>query len=131
MKSEKRSKKTVGPSMIRQGDVLLMRVTKVDGEIEDAPKDARGIVLAEGETSGHFHAVFGKSGRGEIKLMRFKDARAERLLVVGDGEGATVRVVGGGAGGVDRHTPIEVGPGTFKVRIQRAWDSSSARQVQD
>jgi hypothetical protein len=111
---------------VRQGDVILVPVQDVVGDLEPAPVDPRGAVLAEGETSGHHHAVVGKS----VRLMRFKDGRAARLLEIG-GEGAEVRVIGGGSGGVDRHTPIGLGPGQFIVRVQRAWDSTRARQVQD
>lgn len=118
------------PHLLRQGDVLLIpeghpayRAT----DHEPAPVDPRGVVLAEGETSGHHHAVLGK----HAKLFRFRDARADRMLEIGSG-GAEVRVIGGGSGGVDRHTPISLKRGKYIVRIQRAWDSSRAsRQVQD
>lgn len=116
--------------MIRQGDVLLIPVDSATatGATEPAPADARGVVLAEGETSGHHHAVVGRS----VKLMRFRDGRSDRLLEIGGASGAELRVIGGGSGGVDRHTPISLSPGKFIVRVQRAWDSSArARHVQD
>jgi hypothetical protein len=122
----KKKTKATNPFIVRQGDVLLEQIEKMPADIEPAPTDARGIVLAEGETSGHFHAVKG----GEAKLFRFKDGRAERLLEIG-GEGADVRVIGGGSGGVDRHTPISLKPGNYRVRVQQSWDSSRVRQVQD
>ena len=112
--------------MIRQGDVLLIPVMDTKKlDVEPMPKDTRGVVLAEGETSGHFHAVFG----GHAKLFRFKDGRADMLLDMSDT--GIVRVVGGGSGGVDRHTPINIGKGKFIVRTQRRWDSQRVRQVQD
>ena len=112
--------------MIRQGDVLLVSVSPNKAALEPAPKDARGLVLAEGETSGHFHAVFGKGAR----LCRYK-AEPGRVVVVAR-DGAEVRVVGGGSGGVDRHTPVRIAPGCYEVRIQRAWTSANAsRQVAD
>ncbi len=111
--------------MVRQGDVLLIPTTD-EPTATPAPKDARGLVLAEGETSGHYHAVF---GRGHKLFARA--AANERMLVVGRG-GAEVRVVGGGAGGVDRHTPIALAPGRYLVRVQRSWTSENAsRQVSD
>lgn len=114
--------------MVRQGDVLLVPVKGRPLEALDEAKDARGVVLAEGETSGHFHAVTG----GEAHLFRFRDGRANSLLEVGTG-GATVRVIGGGAGGMDRHTPIAVEKGLYEVRLQKRWDSAamSAFQVHD
>ncbi len=112
--------------MYRQGDVLLLPVTAQDAELGAAPPDPRGLVLAEGETSGHHHAVFGKGAR----LCRFRNATG-RVVVVAD-EGATVRVVGGGSGGVDRHTPISLAPGRYEVRIQRSWTSAGySRRVED
>ena len=112
--------------MYRQGDVLLIATSEVGDEPEK--KDPRGIVLAEGETSGHHHAVFGRGA----KLMRFRDAaRQERVVIVGKG-GAEVRVVGGGSGGVDRHTPIRLEPGRYLQRVQRSWTSENySRAVED
>lgn len=106
--------------MIRQGDVLLIKTDRTGDQ--PAPKDPRGLVLAEGETSGHYHAV---TGRGH-KLTQFR-ATGERVLVVGRA-GAELRVIGGGSGGVDRHTPISLAPGNYEVRIQRAWTSEHVSQ---
>jgi len=119
----KTRKKTTG--LVRQGDVILIPTTEEPSETL-APKDARGLVLAEGETSGHFHAVFGRG----CKLFA-RSAANERMLIVARG-GAEVRVVGGGSAGVDRHTPISLAPGKYLVRVQRSWTSANAsRQVQD
>jgi hypothetical protein len=106
--------------LLRQGDVLLIRVAHPEAaRLELAPRDARGLVLAEGESSGHHHQVFGRGA----KLFRFRDnVNAARVLVVGRG-GAELRVVGGGSGGVDRHTPIALAPGAWEVRTQRAWSA--------
>lgn len=113
---------------MRQGDVILIPTKDPKGSsLEPEKADPRGIVLAEGETSGHHHAVFGNG----VKLMRFKDTnRIDRLLQIG-GESAEVRVVGGGSGGVDRHTPITIGSGSWIVRVQREWDEARARRVED
>jgi hypothetical protein len=67
----------------RQGDALLRQVDDKDVDlatVDVAPVDARGLVLAEGETSGHHHAVFGSGA----KLFRFRDATARQLLVTGE-----------------------------------------------
>lgn len=112
----------------RQGDVLLIGVPdSSEYDVEPAPKDPRGMVLAEGETSNHFHSVFGNG----CKLFRFRDASGQQLLVTGK-RGADLRVVGGGAGGVDRHLPIAIEPGKYVIRTQRAWSSAHlARRVED
>lgn len=106
---------------IRQGDVFIMRVADLP-ELGAEVKDSRGVVLAEGETSGHHHQVFGNGA----KLFAFKDARSTaRGLIIGDG-GAEVRVVGGEVNGVPRHLPIVLPGGKYEVRIQQAWDAQRA-----
>jgi hypothetical protein len=114
--------------MYRQGDVFLMRV---DGaapiDIEPKPADGRGIVLAEGESSGHHHAVFGDGN----KLFRFRDTSGRQLLVTGE-RGAELRVVGGGSGGKPRHETIQIAPGKYIVTVQRSWTSAhQSRRVED
>lgn len=108
----------------RQGDCYLLRADDVDlSLVEPAPKDPRGLVLAEGETSSHYHVVVGKGA----KLMKFRDAaRQERLLIVGRA-GAELRVIGGGSGDIPRHTPISIAPGQFLARVQRAWNVQDER----
>lgn len=104
-------------SIYRQGDVIIIKRKQapVGGTIA---KDVRGIVLAEGETSGHHHAVFGRGA----KLFNYS---TQRFLTVPK-SGATVRVVGGEVNGVPRHLPIKLESGAYEVRIQRAWDSALA-----
>lgn len=119
-------KKAQKAQMVRQGDVLLIPIKVQKKDLEPAPLDPRGLVLAEGESSGHYHVVFGHGA----KLMRFRDTTA-CVVVVAD-KGGDVRVVGGGGGGVDRHTPISLAPGRYEVRIQRSWTSANAsRRVED
>lgn len=110
---------------VRQGDVLLIPIKVHLRDLQAAPKDARGLVMAEGETSGHFHALFGKGAR----LMRYRD-NAARVVAVVDG-GGEMRVIGGGSGGVDRHLPIKLPSGRYEIRIQRSYDAGYSRQVQD
>lgn len=126
---------------LRQGDVLLVPIqTPADAELAPAPKDKRGIVLAEGETSFHHHWVFGRGA----KLAHFRDsARVTKVLFVGR-DGADLRVVGGGAGGVDRHESVNerakklgvdgLTPGAWEVRTQRQYtaeDELRSRAVAD
>jgi hypothetical protein len=114
--------------MARQGDVLVIKIDDAPPGAEPAPADPRGLVLAEGESSGHFHAVFGKGH----KLYNFR-ATSERMLTVARA-GTEMRVVGGESGaGVARHEPI-VFPsrGKYLVRVQRSWTSDQySRQVSD
>lgn len=112
--------------IVRQGDVILIQTKDSADGLAPVDTDPRGLVLAEGESSGHFHRVFGRG----CKLFQ-RAAAGERLLVVGR-DGAELRVVGGGGGGVDRHTPIALAPGNYVIRTQRSWTSESAsRAVSD
>lgn len=113
----------IGP---RQGDVLLIKIGKLPKGIEPVPADPRGIVIAEGETSAHFHAVIG----GGAKLFRFTDRRHTDLVVQLESD-AEVHVVGGGSGDKDRHTSGPLPVGNYRARIQRRNDAGRARQVQD
>jgi len=114
--------------ILRQGDVLLIQCKVDPAKLAPVPKDARGIVLADGESSFHHHAVFGRG----CKLFAFRDGGAARVLTVGR-SGAEVRVVGGGSGGVARHLPIELAPGQWEIRLQRSWslEDERAANVQD
>ena len=51
---------------IQQGDVLLLAVDKLPKGCKKVKKDPRGIVLAEGETTGHYHAI---EDDGSVALM--------------------------------------------------------------
>ena len=123
----------------RQGDVFLVWITaaeakRLTAQVEAAPADARGLVLAEGETSGHHHRLFGSGA----KLMRFRDTRGAHvhLITVADG-GGEIRVVGGEtrtpAGDiVPRHTPVALTAGHYVQRVQRAYTSAMvSRRVED
>lgn len=122
---------------MRQGDILLLSIDHPAagpiGEVEPAPVDARGVVLAEGEHSGHHHEVIPRSG-GAAHLFRFRDARADRLLEVGTG-GADVRVIGGGSmsfnQAIDRHHAIALDAGRYIVRVQKSYTAGYVRQVAD
>jgi hypothetical protein len=44
-------------NQIQQGDVLLKRVDSLPKGAKAAKKDPRGVVLAEGEVTGHYHGI--------------------------------------------------------------------------
>lgn len=114
--------------MFRQGDVLLVSREKVFKKDRKDRKDPRGMVLAEGETSGHHHAVFANRN---ASLFDFSEEGIAKLGLEIDSAGALIKVVGGEVGGVPRHEPIQIPGGTYEVRIQKAWDSSFVRRVVD
>jgi hypothetical protein len=112
-------------AMVRQGDVLLIPIEVTKNSLVGIPSDPRGLVVAEGESSGHFHAIYGSGA----KLMRFKDAPGRVVALVD--EGGEIRVVGGGSGGVDRHAPISLAPGRYEIRVQRSYFDGYSRRVED
>ncbi len=42
---------------LQHGDVLITKISELPTNAKEAKKDSRGVVLAEGEHTGHFHAV--------------------------------------------------------------------------
>lgn len=50
-------------NIIRQGDVLIMRVSKLPKDAKPAKRDSGKIVLAYGEVTGHSHAIADKSAK--------------------------------------------------------------------
>src|SRR5271157_1550554 len=113
--------------MVRQGDVLLVSMAPTT-QMDPAPTGPRGLVLAEGESSGHFHVL-----TGAAKLFRFRDAAQLARIVVVDRDGGAVSVVGGGSD-VARHAPIALAGGQYLSTVQRSWtaeDEARSRQMSD
>lgn len=84
-------------TMYRQGDVLLVRVEQVIGSIEE-PRDGRGrIVLAEGEATGHAHAIHDPAARVVNHRVegRFLEVLAEGGVDLVHEEHATIRLPAG------------------------------------
>lgn len=109
--------------MIRQGDVLVMRTTKVASKgLKPAPADSRGVVLAEGEATGHCHKI---TNPNVCMLMREGATfDMDRILQIGCDRAELVH---------DEHSTIALSPGTYTVRRQREYDwmLESSRAVAD
>jgi hypothetical protein len=112
-------------TIFAQGDLLIERVedAKVaSGGIEPEPSGA--LVLAEGETSGHRHALY-----GTVAMFR-DDGLAAGIpdgLYVGH-----VTVLQGTAKLVhEEHAPINLQKGTWRIRRQRELEPKDARIVAD
>lgn len=110
--------------IFRQGDVLLVQV----GEIPRGAKDITSgpmIVLAEGEVTGHKHAIYPELDRepqAEPRLpARLWDAGAERFL----------QVVEKTALKHEEHAPVELPPGNYQVAHQREYSPEEIRRVTD
>lgn len=99
--------------IFRQGDVLLIQVTKPSSGAK-ARRVAR-IVLAEGEVTGHAHVA-----QGDVKLLH--DPQLERTFLRVLTEGQVVH---------EEHDTIVLPAGTFEVRRQREYSPEAIRQVAD
>ena len=108
-----------------QGDLLIERVADiVPAGAMISPGADGALVLAEGETTGHRHAIF-------EQVTMFRDDGLARDIPDGLYVGH-VRVDGPVARLVhDEHAPIELPQGTYRVRRQRELEPRDARIVID
>lgn len=105
-------------NMLQQGDVLLSPVQS----IPDACKklsDKRGVVLAEGEITGHYHGIAESSG---VELLEAPD-RTRFLRVTASRATLTHQ----------EHKPVTIGCGTYRLGIVREkdWFQDMVRNVVD
>lgn len=104
--------------MYRQGDVLIMAVKSPPDAMVEIPRDQRGVVLAEGEKTGHAHAIKDKSAT----LFRDPKLNAMFLSVTGSAPVAL---------GHDEHDTIAIPPGNYQVIRQREYSPEAIRNVED
>ena len=90
--------------MVRQGDVLLVAVPELPKDAVRQPRQGR-LVLAEGEVTGHAHAILEPDAR-EFRVgdERFVLVRSKAQLVH------------------EEHAPIELPAGAYRVVIQREYE---------
>lgn len=108
--------KTKIAGQVRQGDVLVLDVDKIEDAVE-IPRDAGRVVLAYGEVTGHAHAIVAD----DVRHYRAKGTTLKTYL----------RLVTPVALRHEEHGEIPVKGKTKEVRIQRQWTSDRIRQVQD
>ncbi len=111
--------------MYAQGDLLIERVEDLQPSGNIVLPDAGGaVVLAEGELTGHRHAIF-------ERVAMFRDDALARDIPTGlyvghvkvEGGSATVRH--------EEHAPIGLAEGTYRVRRQRELEPRDAAIVAD
>jgi hypothetical protein len=140
---------------MQQGDVLLFRIPdtiKLDLSDEISARDGK-LILAEGEITGHHHAIWfpqpallhdeslarvaeAKAPTATAKL--YRDASAANALVHA-GQLSHARLTIGflvveGAPVVlrhDEHDAVRIPPGRYYVGGQVEWDAGEERRVQD
>lgn len=103
---------TPPPLAFRQGDVLLVEVDEIPGDA--AQEERRGrIVLAEGEATGHAHAIHERDARtfthrGQRYLLTRSKAQLSH----------------------EEHATIEVPQGAWRIVTQREYEPTPADQPQ-
>jgi hypothetical protein len=111
--------------MFAQGDLLIERVADVEPSGTVMAPDATGVcVLAEGELTGHRHAIYDR-------VTMFRDDSLAREIPTGLYIGH-VKVEGGSASiHHQEHAPIALTEGTYRVRRQREMEPRDAALVSD
>lgn len=100
--------------IVRQGDVLLRRVTSVPKEAVEVVPSANGHILAEGEVTGHAHRV-----------------RTEHAQMFALGALVYLKVLERTQLLHEEHGPIELREGNYQVIRQREYTPQEIRQVAD
>jgi hypothetical protein len=92
------------PVILRQGDVLICAVDTIP-TVTPVKRDPRGIILAEGEATGHFHGIKSRSA----KLYRTEmDVRYMRVT-------APVALTH------QEHTTVTIPPGNYRISIHTQY----------
>lgn len=91
----------------QQGDVLFTRISTLPvGNAKAKPSDERGIVLAEGEVTGHYHGIADTEGAELIAIGDRMLLRLDKLATVTHQE----------------HKSITLEPGIWEIGVVREWD---------
>lgn len=105
--------------MFRQGDVLVERISKLPVNRKPVPRDSRRrIVLAEGEQTGHAHAISDE----HCDLFQSEEEAGVTFLEVREAVAALKH---------DEHTQIDLPTGCYRVVRQREYHPAEIRRVAD
>lgn len=100
----------------RQGDVFLEPVSTIPAKVRPLARVAGRLILAEGEVTGHHHAIADK----------------EAELLVDDAEQVYLRIMAAPAQLThEEHAAIAIPPGSYRVVIQREYHPEAIRRVTD
>lgn len=108
----------------RQGDVRFKRILSE----KDLPADNKliptGVIVQEGEMTGHFHKLNGK-GSTQAQVLIDLDHPNQKYVSVSGQEGALLQH--------EEHPELDIEPGVYKISIQREYDPMKkvARTMQD
>lgn len=117
-----KSKTKTNLNQLQQGDVLLARVNLSPADLDNAIKtlkSKRGIVLAEGEVTGHYHAI--EVDEDEAELIKL----GERMLLNVKADSVTLKH--------QEHRPVKISKGVWEVGqvVEKDWLSGMVNPVKD
>ncbi|HYM31842.1 MAG TPA: hypothetical protein VEU47_11105 [Candidatus Cybelea sp.] len=104
--------------MYRQGDVLIVPVSKLPRELEPVAREAGRIILAHGEVTGHAHAI------KDQKAALFRDPKLAAIFMNVSADGP-VKLEH------EEHGTIEIPPGNYQIVRQREYSPEAIRNVAD
>jgi len=101
---------------IRHGDVLLVQIEQLPEQASVCAPDLRGIVLAEGEATGHAHTM------NAATATLYADQELNMRWVIVDKPTPLAH---------QEHATIIVPPGVWRVAYQREYTPQAIRRVID
>lgn len=106
-------------NQVQQGDVVLTRTNiDISGGIKQK-KDPRGIVLAEGEVTGHYHGIEVEENEAELIQL------GEKILLNVMADSVTLKH--------QEHKPITIEKGVWEFGqvVEKDWFSGMVNPVRD
>lgn len=104
----------------RHGDVLIREVDEIPADATRKAKDKRGLVLAEGEVTGHHHRIADTS-MGEL-LVSPGEADEMRMWLSLSVAAPLVH---------EEHHTLDLPAGDYEVIIQKEYEPEGLRNVAD
>lgn len=105
--------------MFRQGDVLLVQVSK----IPESAQVSSDNVLARGEVTGHSHRINGQASVFRVPTrVNFPQGDHPEQIYLSVTSAELVH---------DEHAPITIPEGLYEVRRQREYEPGMVRYLQD
>lgn len=95
----------------RQGDILLVPVESLPDGLTEVPREEGRIILAEGEATGHLHAIDSE----EATFLATDLAEIEGRFLQVEEEVALEH---------PEHDTVMVPPGAYEVRRQRSYSEA-------
>lgn len=104
---------------VRQGDVLVTRVSEIPAEAQEVARHGKPIIFALGEVTGHQHAIYADEATEHVVL------EAERIV------GRYARALDAVPVQHEEHTEHVLPPGCYRVGIQVEENDDGVRNVAD